>query len=179
MSRKLENIMMLTLVFFFSSCNFILKEDNAKAINTIAVQQNKLEADLLLKATRKNLNTIALCTAIEKNSNDIEVIKAVQIIKKEQKAILKSLQQIAEENMISVPNLVKNTSYTANLNIDENKLANKFIAQVQSNLDVQKEVLDSLIKGSDNKEILLVAEQNIEKLKSNIKITLNTLESLK
>lgn len=80
---------MLTLVFFFSSCNFILKEDNAKAINTIAVQQNKLEADLLLKATRKNLNTIALCTAIEKNSNDIEVIKAVQIIKKEQKAILK------------------------------------------------------------------------------------------
>lgn len=81
--------------------------------------------------------------------------------------------------MISVPNLVKNTSYTANLNIDENKLANKFIAQVQSNLDVQKEVLDSLIKGSDNKEILLVAEQNIEKLKSNIKITLNTLESLK
>lgn len=179
MSIKLENIMMLTLVFFFSSCNFILKEDNSNSINTAAVQQNKLEANLLLKATRKNLKTIALCTAIENNSKDAEVIEAVRIIKNEQKEILESLQKIAKENMISVPNLVRKASYTTNLNTDKNKLANKFIAQVQNNLDVQKEVLDSLIKGSNNQKILLVAEENIEKLKSNIKITSNALESLK
>ena len=138
-----------------------------------------MEANLLLKATRKNLKTIALCTAIENNSKDAEVIEAVRIIKNEQKEILESLQKIAKENMISVPNLVRKASYTTKLNTDKNKLANKFIAQVQNNLDVQKEVLDSLIKGSNNQKILLVAEENIEKLKSNIKITSNALESLK
>lgn len=170
---------LLITPYLITSCDYIIKKEKENIENKQSIANDKLEADLLLIATQQNLNTIALCEAIEKTNADDTLKNVASKIKQEQIKIYNSLQFIANENMILVANTPRPVSQNI-LFIDNNNLnADDFSNQIQKNLDVQKEVLDSLVKESDDPMMLFVAEENITKLKSNIEISELTLESLK
>lgn len=180
MTNKIYKItFFLIITYSLISCDYIIKSDKEKIESRESIANDKLEADLLVMATQQNLNTIALCEAIEKTNADDTLKNVANKIKQEQIAIYKSLQSIATENMILVANTPKTMSKNL-LFIEDNRWdTNAFVCQIQENLDVQKEVLDSLVKESDNPIMLLVAEENIIKLKSNIMTSELTLERLK
>lgn len=174
----MKNIYILIAAMLFVSCDLIIVKKEEKDVLRESIINDKIEASLLSKATQKNLNIIELCNQVEDTNLNSEIITVAKKIKKEQLEILENLQNIAKENMILVANSTKIKPLKNDLSREEN-IKKILIHQIKENLDIQKEVLDSLLEKSNNKDITLVAEESIQKLKGNIDTTFNTLKLLK
>ena len=176
MRQFLKITTIFLLVFLtFGSCESRVqrKSKNFKEL----VINDQIEADLLLMATQENLNTIALCDAIRQANVEPEVLLAAQTIRKEQEMIYQDLKAVARENMILVATRARRLpAYTLDEEIYADSTA---LEQLQKNLDVQKEMMDSLMSESNKREMLKVAQQSIKRIQSNIEITEETLESLR
>jgi hypothetical protein len=142
------------------------------------IQQYKREADLMASVTQENLNTIALCSIVNSLDTDSVIREETKLIQKKQVKILTEYNKLARENMISVshqPNF--NTSDSTI--VSESYLTDDFYTKIKEGLLIQLQLLDSLKNESINKEIIKTAKKNIKVIQSNIKITTQTLETLK
>lgn len=172
--NKIASLFLMIMLVF--SCKQIKEE---KSIVNEKIQNDKLEAKLIVKAAQHNLNTIALCDAV-KTLEENQKIKNIAIsIKEEQQKMFESLQYLAGENMISVaskstyqPDVVK---YFNNESVSTSDI----LGDIKNKLETQILVLDTLREQTDEDDIEIVAKEYIKSLKENKELTQFTLESLK
>ena len=164
---------MVILVF---SCNQIKEE---KSTVKEKIQNDKLEAVLIVKAAQQNLNTIALCDAVEKLEENQQIKNVATSIKQEQQKIFESLQYLASENMISVASEPTYQPDVLKYFKEENIVTTDILGNIKDKLETQILELDTLRKQTDENNIEIAANQYIKTLKENRELTQITLESLK
>lgn len=165
------------MILIIISCKETITAEQ-KLINIEKVQNDKLEADLFIEATQHNLNTIALCDAIAETEKNQEVKDIAINIKVSQQKILNKLQNLAEENMISVA-----SKPTYQLNVlkylkNEEVVTTDILETIKNKLETQIEVLDTLRRNTDDDQIEFATQGYIEIIKVNKELTQHTLESL-
>ncbi|WP_299676055.1 hypothetical protein [uncultured Dokdonia sp.] len=169
--------LLLTIVFVISCKKIINSKEGSKVVNE-KILNDKLEATLLVKAAQNNLNTIALCNAVEKIEEDQEIKSVAIAIKEEQQKIFDGIQNLASENMISVASKPTYQADVLKYFKNENIVTVDILDNIKDKLETQIEVLDTLRLKTDDNAIELAVEEYLEVLKENKAITQNTLESL-
>lgn len=164
--------LMIILVF---SCKQMEEE---KSIVNEKVQNDKLEATLLVEVVQQNLNTIALCIAVEKQEEDQKIKNIANSIREKQQKMFESMQYLAGENMISVASKPTYQPDVLKYFNNENVITIDILGNIKNKLETQISVLDTLRQETDENEIELAAKGYIKILKENKELTQFTLESL-
>ncbi len=173
-------ILFLAGINIFTSCEYIIKKDRHSTKKTASVRNDKLKAKLLVRATQQNLNTIALCRILENVNTDPKTKNAIHTIIDKQVEMYENLQSIAKENLVLVAISPKIQPVDTEVLKNEEAAKDDFLLEIQQNLDIQKDILDSLTTTSSNKDIVLeVAKDSVEKLRTSIEVTECTLENLR
>ncbi|MFC4635427.1 hypothetical protein ACFO3O_16070 [Dokdonia ponticola] len=172
--NKITSLLLMVILVF--SCNQIKEE---KSTVKEKIQNDKLEAVLIVKAAQQNLNTIALCDAVEKLEENQQIKNVATSIKQEQQKIFESLQYLASENMISVASEPTYQPDVLKYFKEENIVTTDILGNIKDKLETQILVLDTLRKQTDENNIEIAAKQYIKTLKENKELTQITLESLK
>ncbi len=172
-------ITLFLMAVFVFSCKQIINSQDEKLLINERIQNDKLEATLLVKAVQQNLNTIALCDAVEKLEEDQEIKNIAASIKQEQQKIFKSLQHLASENMISVASEPTYQPDVLKYFNDESIVTTDILGNIKNKLETQISVLDTLREQTDEDNIEIAATEYIKTLKENKELTQFTLESLK
>lgn len=172
--NKITSLFLIIILVF--SCNEINEQ---KSTLNEKIQNDKLEATLIVEAAQQNLNTIALCDAVETLEENQEIKKIAISIKEEQQKMFESLQYLANENMISVASKSTYQPDVLKYFNNENIVTKDILGNIKNKLETQILVLDTLRQQTDENEIELAAKEYIQTLTENKELTQYTLESLK
>lgn len=173
---KITGLLVFMILINFS-CNEN-KEVEKKWTATEKIQNDKLEADLLVEAAQHNLNTIALCDAVVKVEESQKIKDVAVNIKKQQQIILNKIQNLAEENLVSVASKATYQPTVLKYYKNEKIATTDILGTIKNKLETQIEVLDTLRRNTDDDQIQFIAQEYIVVLKVNKELTQHTLESL-
>ncbi|TYP98174.1 hypothetical protein C7447_103344 [Tenacibaculum adriaticum] len=164
----------------FNSCDSFIKSKKCEVIKTSRIERNILtykdEAKLLVMASKNNLDVIELCKIIEKEETDKIVVNLVEQIKDEHIEIFEKYNEVALENVISIPNYPdikqgeRAFSNTDDLEVNLKLLSNKINNQI--------ELLEKLSDTTDNLDFKELATWTNNTLKENLNKTTETLTEL-
>lgn len=163
------------MIILFFSCK---QEDEQKLIVNEKIQNDKLEATLLVNVVQQNLNTIALCDAVGKQEEDQKIKNIANSIKEKQLKMFESMQHLASENMISVASKPTYQPDVLKYFNDESVITLDILRNIMNKLDAQILVLDTLREQTDEDAIEIATREYIKTLKENKELTQFTLESL-
>ena len=153
-------------------------KNNTDSTTKEAIAIDKMEAQLLVDVTQKNLNTIAFCAVVDTITKEPILQQTLDTVKLDQKEIFDQLQNVAQDNLISIasrPTRYIQGTTSEEINTDDSfTLLNLLIAQLKQ----QHTVLKKLKEKTDNQSIRAIATITNKKLKENIQLSLQTLERL-
>jgi hypothetical protein len=163
MEKKIKLMYALVVALLLSaSCKEEEKNNFIKEGISTQITNDQEEAKLLVQATQSSLNTIALCKLLEEESPSLN--SAITQIRKEQEVLFQDFQKVATKNLVSIAskpsieiqqNLVYDTTQVKIVQI---------FNEINSNLETQARVLDTLIENGDwdSKNLAKAYIKNIE-----------------
>lgn len=169
------SIIVVILLLLFA-CKELKENTNISAKEAVAI--DKMEAELLVDVTQKNLNTIAFCTLADTIADGAMLKQTLDTVRLEQEQIFNHLQNLAEDNLISVAS--RPTRFTKGISakeidsLDSLSVVKKLITQLKQ----QQVVLNRLGEKTDDEQIREIALKTNQKVEGNIQLSLQTLESL-
>ncbi|QHI34992.1 hypothetical protein IMCC3317_03380 [Kordia antarctica] len=180
--QKITGLAIVTfIVMNFNSCEYFVRSDKAETIRTaesneaISIQKN--EAKLLVMASKNNLDVIKLCTIIEDEKVDENVKNLVEEIKNEQLTILAKYNELASENVISIPRY-STLKYEEIMTLKDSEGLEDHLKLLSTKIYNQQNFLDKLSDTTDNSEFKEMAQFANNTLKKSLNKTEKTLEIL-
>tara|TARA_R110002049_G_scaffold309311_1_gene521170 strand:- start:22496 stop:23056 length:561 start_codon:yes stop_codon:yes gene_type:complete len=182
-----KNIKSVAIVLHFASfmlvclmsCNFALKNKNVNSnvTNDETMSNHKQEAKLLVKASQNNLDVIKLCQLLEDSEPEQSIGILAKDIENRHFEILKDYKEVAQENLISIPNYASFESKTKNTAEAHNNIE-KRLSTIDKKMNNQIDLMNKLAETSNNTDFKELSEKTNSILKSNLEKTANTINNL-
>lgn len=162
--KLLRSVFACMALVLFTQCDFIFKPENNKeqSFNAERVAVKKNEAKLLVDATQHNLDVRELIEVIKERDIDTHTEKIVNSIEKYQLNVFNQYEQVAKEQVISIPNfsLVNKKQYLLDNRVPVEEVLTKITSKLQKQIDSIQRLMDK----SNNAEFIEMAKKVNEQL---------------
>ena len=182
--RKIFTMVGITLVTLvvinFNSCDYFIKNKASEKARVTRINNgiltDKDEAKLLVMASQNNLDVIALCKIIRKEENVDEKVKnLLGEIKEEHIEILEKYNEVAMENVISIPNY---SNLKENRNPVTDEALKRHLKMLNNKINNQIGLLEKLLDTTNNSEFKELVKYTNATLKDNLDKTAQTIKTL-
>ncbi|WP_430409348.1 hypothetical protein [Kordia sp.] len=172
-------VILILVATSLNSCEYLVESSKGDA--TRATESNQVislqkdEAKLLVEASKYNLDVIELCNIIEEEKVDEDVKDLVEEIKNEQLAVLEKYNEVASENVISIPRY-SNLKQEEISKLNDSVSLEIHLKLLSSKIQNQKELLDKLSDTTNNRSFKSLAESANTTLEKSLDKTEETIK---
>ncbi|HLP63858.1 hypothetical protein [Flavobacterium sp.] len=165
-STLLFLLLVIASAFLLSDCVFKKKNTNKQSsfVEKQQIEVNKQDAKLLVEITKVNLNLIELCENIEKSKLNDKIKEVSKKVQSNQLSINESLNQLATQKLISLPDVLFNPFHSNSTNVLSILNEENFIATAVQEIKEEMKLLDDLEINTTDIDIKVLAIQSKTKL---------------
>tara|TARA_R110002050_G_scaffold30963_5_gene79281 strand:- start:2997 stop:3590 length:594 start_codon:yes stop_codon:yes gene_type:complete len=154
------------------SCNYIFENKKEKIektkTTTTRINTNKKEANLLVEASKNNIDILELCETIKDFEPQNNIKSLAENLEKTHFEILKNYNDLATEKLISIPNYTNFNNDIEMTALDNETFTETTLKLIKNKIINQIKLLDTLSETTNNVEFKVLALKDNYILKYNI-----------
>tara|TARA_R110000868_G_scaffold37619_4_gene132849 strand:- start:2997 stop:3590 length:594 start_codon:yes stop_codon:yes gene_type:complete len=154
------------------SCNYIFENKKEKIektkTTTTRINTNKKEANLLVEASKNNIDILELCETIKDFEPQNNIKSLAENLEKTHFEILKNYNDLATEKLISIPNYTNFNNDIEMTALDNETFTETTLKLIKNKIINQIKLLDTLSETTNDVEFKVLALKDNYILKYNI-----------